>query len=35
MGEDVLSKKGLLQKAAIIKGFEYSPLDSELKKQAN
>ena len=32
-GEDVLSDKGLLEKATTIKRFEYSPLGSELKKQ--
>ena len=30
---DVLLEKNLLQKAAAIKIFEYSPLGSELKKQ--
>ena len=29
----VLSEKGLLEKAAAIKRFEYSPLSRELKKQ--
>ena len=32
-GEDVLPEKGLLEKAATIKRFEYSPFESELKKQ--
>ena len=32
-GEDVLQEKGLLEKAATIKRFEYSPFESELKKQ--
>ena len=31
-GKDVLLEKGLLEKAATIKRFEYSPLGSELKK---
>ena len=31
--EDVLPEKKLLEKAARIKRFEYSPLGSELKKQ--
>ena len=34
-GEDVLSEKGLLEKAATIKRFEYSPLGKELKKQTD
>ena len=34
-GKDVLSEKDLLQKAAAIKRFEYSPLDKELKKQTS
>ena len=32
---DVLSEKGLLKKAATIKRFQYSPLNSELKKQTD
>ena len=32
-GGDVLPKKGILEKAAAIKSFEYSPLGNELKKQ--
>ena len=32
-GKDVLPEKYLLEKAATIKKFEYSPLGSELKKQ--
>ena len=31
-GEDVLAEKGLLEKTATIKRFEYSPLGSELRK---
>ena len=34
-GKDVLPEKGLLEKAAIIKRFEYSPLGSELKRQTD
>ena len=34
-GKDVLPKKDLLEKAATIKRFEYSPLGKELKKQTN
>ena len=34
-GKDVLSEKDLLEKAAAIKRFEYSPLDKELKKQTS
>ena len=34
-GKDVLVEKDLLEKAATIKRFEYSPLGSELKKQTN
>ena len=34
-GDNVLPEKDLLEKAAIIKGFEYSPLSSELKKQTD
>ena len=30
--DDVLPEKGLLEKAASIKRFEYSPLGNELKK---
>ena len=33
--EDVILKKELLEKAAIIKRFQYLPLISELKKQAD
>lgn len=33
MGEDVSPKNLLLEKAAIIKRFEFLPLDSALKKQ--
>ena len=33
--EYVLPEKGLLEKAATIKRFEYSPLCSELKKNKN
>ena len=33
--EDVLLEKGLLEKAATIKIFEYSPLGSDLKKQTS
>ena len=32
-GKDVLPKKDLLEKAAAIKSFKYSPLGKELKKQ--
>ena len=32
-GEDVVPEKGLLQKAAIIKIFEFLPWGSELKNQ--
>ena len=32
-GKDVSPKKDLLEKAAAIKRFEYSPLGSELKKK--
>ena len=35
MSEDVLSERDLLEKSATIKRFEYSPLDSELKKQTD
>ena len=31
--KDVLPEKGLLEKAATIKRFEYSPLGKELKAQ--
>ena len=31
-GKDVWPEKDLLEKAATIKRFEYSPLDSDLKK---
>ena len=34
-GKDVLSEKHLLEKAAAIKRFEYSPLGKELKKQTS
>ena len=34
-GEVVLPKKGILEKAAAIKRFEYSPLGSGLKKQTD
>ena len=34
-GEDVLPEKGLPEKAATIKRFEYSPLGSELKRQTD
>ena len=34
-GEDVLPEKVLLEKAATIKRFEYSPLGSELKRQTD
>ena len=33
--KDVLLEKGLLEKAATIKRFEYSPLGSDLKKQTS
>ena len=33
VGKDFLPEKDLLEKAAAIKTFEYSSLDSELKKQ--
>ena len=32
-GEGLLTETELLEKAATVKRFEYSPLDSELKKQ--
>ena len=32
-GQDILPEKELLKKPAKIKGYEYSPLGSELKKQ--
>ena len=32
-GKDVLPEKDLLEKAATMKRFEYSPLDNELKAQ--
>ena len=32
-GEDVLSEKKVLEKAATIKNIEFFPLHSELKKQ--
>ena len=34
-GKDVLPEKDLLEKAATLKRFEYSPLGSELKKQTS
>ena len=34
-GKDVLPQKDLLEKAAAIKRFEYSPLGKELKKQTS
>ena len=34
-GKEALPEKGLLEKAATIKRFEYSPLCSELKKLKN
>ena len=34
-GKDVLSEKDLVEKAAALKRFEYSPLGKELKKQIN
>ena len=34
-GKEVLPENGLLEKAATIKRFEYSPLDSEMKKQTD
>ena len=34
-GQEVLLEKRLLEKAATIKRFEYSPLGSELKKQTD
>ena len=34
-GKDVLPEKDLLEKAATIKRFEYSPLDKELKAQTD
>ena len=34
-GKDVLPEKGLLEKAWVIKKFEYSPLGKELKKQTS
>ena len=34
-GEDILLEKDLLEKAATIKKFEYSPLDKELKAQTD
>ena len=33
--EDVLQEKGILEKAATIKRFKYSPLSNELKKTKN
>ena len=35
IGEDVLPKKDLLEKAATMKTFEYSPLGKESKAQKN
>ena len=34
-GKDILPEKDLLEKAAAIKRFEYSPLGKELKKQTS
>ena len=34
-GNDVLPQKDLLEKAATMKRFEYSPLGKELKKQTS
>ena len=34
-GKDVVREKDLIEKAATIKRFEYSPLGSELKKQTS
>ena len=34
-GKDVLSEKDFLEKAAVIKRFEYSPLGKALKKQTS
>ena len=34
-GEEVLPETGLLEKAATIRRFEYSPLGIELKKQTD
>ena len=34
-GKDVLPEKDLLEKAAAIKRFEYSPLSNELKAQTS
>ena len=34
-GKDVLPEKDLLEKAATMKGFEYSSLVKELKKQTS
>ena len=34
-GKDVLPEKDLLEKAATMKRFEYSPLGKELKKQTS
>ena len=34
-GKNVLQEKDLLEKSAAIEGFEYSPLDKELKKGAS
>ena len=34
-GKDVLPEKGLLEKTAPIKRYEYSRLGSELRKQTN
>ena len=35
IGNDVLTEKAFLEKAAAIKRFEYSPLRSELKKETS
>ena len=34
-GKDILPEKCLLQKAAALKRFEYSPLGKEMKKQTS
>ena len=34
-GKNVLTERDLLEKAAAIERFEYSPLDKELKKQTS
>ena len=35
IGKDVLPKRGLLEKAATMKRFEYSPLGKEFKAQTD